>query len=180
MDGLLWTAPHGVELQPKLQPGRGFRDMPSYALRGCHDALLAGSKLAPASCSQVNAGGCHWLLLAVRGHAPVVRRLVPPPATFAPLDNFCREAEQCAERRLRRARRSTVCPGYSARWSVLPSMKRSRSLHLPSPGHTSGSVSTYPGRCEVIQSLVAVVGMVVRSGMSNTSLRSMCSALGMT
>jgi len=48
------------------------------------------------------------------------------------------------------------------------------------PGHTSGSVSTYPGRCEVIQSLVAVVGMVARSGMSSTSLRSTCSALGMT
>jgi len=111
---------------------------------------------------------------------PPALMLVLPPATFAPLDNFCREAEQCAECRIRRARRSTVCPGYSARWNVLPGMKRSRSLHLPSPGHTSGSVSTYPGRCEVIQSLVAVVGMMVRSGMSNTSLRSMCSALGMT
>jgi hypothetical protein len=60
------------------------------------------------------------------------------------------------------------------------SAKRSRSLHLPSPGHMSGSVSTYPGRCEVIQSLVAVVGMAVSSGMSNTSLRSTCSALGIT
>lgn len=37
-------------------------------------------------------------------------------------------------------------PGYSARWSVLPSMKRSRSLHLPSPGHTSGEREHVPGK----------------------------------
>ena len=40
----------------------------SYALRGCHGALLAGSKPALASCSQGAAGGERWLLIAVRGH----------------------------------------------------------------------------------------------------------------
>jgi hypothetical protein len=40
----------------------------SYALRECHDALLAGSEPALASCSQVAAGGDRWLLMAVRGH----------------------------------------------------------------------------------------------------------------
>jgi len=49
----------------------------SYALRGCSRALLAGSKPAPASCSQVAAGGGRWLLTAVRGtsrgHGSVMR-----------------------------------------------------------------------------------------------------------
>ncbi len=49
----------------------------TYALRGCHGALLAGSKPALASCSQVAAGGDHWLVMAVRGHAPVMRRPGP-------------------------------------------------------------------------------------------------------
>ena len=40
----------------------------SYALRGCSGALLAHSEPAPASCSQVAAGGDRWLLMAVRGH----------------------------------------------------------------------------------------------------------------
>src|SRR5258708_4340497 len=40
----------------------------TYALRGCSRALLAGSKSALASCSQVAAGGDRWLLMAVRGH----------------------------------------------------------------------------------------------------------------
>ncbi len=50
----------------------------SYALRGCHDVLLAGSNPALASRSRVDAGGDRWLLVAVRGHlgghAPVARR----------------------------------------------------------------------------------------------------------
>ena len=46
----------------------------TYALRGCHDALLACSKHALASSSQLTAGGNRWLLMAPRGHAPVVRR----------------------------------------------------------------------------------------------------------
>src|SRR5438034_148582 len=40
----------------------------SYALRECSRALLAGSKPALASCSQVAAGGDRWLLMAIRGH----------------------------------------------------------------------------------------------------------------
>ena len=40
----------------------------SYALRGCHGALLAASEPALASCSQVAGGGDRWLLMAVRGH----------------------------------------------------------------------------------------------------------------
>src|SRR5436309_912533 len=40
----------------------------TYALRGCSRALLAGSKPALASCSQIAAGGDRWLLMAVRGH----------------------------------------------------------------------------------------------------------------
>ena len=40
----------------------------TYALRGCHSALLVGSKSALASCSQVATGGDRWLLTAVRGH----------------------------------------------------------------------------------------------------------------
>ena len=34
----------------------------TYALRGCHGALLAGSKPALGSSSLVAAGGAHWLL----------------------------------------------------------------------------------------------------------------------
>ena len=37
--------------------------------------------------------------------------LLPRPATFTPSDHFCRETEQCAEYRIRHARRSTVHPG---------------------------------------------------------------------
>jgi len=40
----------------------------TYALRGRSRALLAASKPALASCSQVAAGGGRWLLMAVRGH----------------------------------------------------------------------------------------------------------------
>jgi hypothetical protein len=40
----------------------------SYALRECSRALLAGSKAALASCSQVAVGGDRWLLTAGRGH----------------------------------------------------------------------------------------------------------------
>jgi len=40
----------------------------TYALRGCSRALLAGSRPALASCSQVAADGDRWLLTAVRGH----------------------------------------------------------------------------------------------------------------
>ena len=40
----------------------------TYALRGCHGALIAGPKRALASSSQVAAGGGRWLLMAVRGH----------------------------------------------------------------------------------------------------------------
>jgi hypothetical protein len=46
----------------------------SDALRGCHHALIAGSNPARASCSQVAAGGDRWLLMAARGHGPVMRR----------------------------------------------------------------------------------------------------------
>ena len=51
----------------ELEPPIGIEPM-TYALRGCHRALLAGSKSALASCSQVAAGGDRWLLTAVRGH----------------------------------------------------------------------------------------------------------------
>ena len=47
-------------------PALGGR--PTYALRECSRALLAGSKHALASCPQVVAGGDRWLLMAVRGH----------------------------------------------------------------------------------------------------------------
>ena len=40
----------------------------TYALRGCHRALLASSKPGLASCSQVADGGDRWQLMAVRGH----------------------------------------------------------------------------------------------------------------
>jgi hypothetical protein len=51
---------------------------------------------------------------------------------------------------------------------------------LPFSSHTPGRVTASPEWAADIQSLVAVVGMVVRSGMSNTALRSMPSAFGMT
>lgn len=50
----------------------------------------------------------------------------------------------------------------------------------PSAGQASGSVTTSPEWVADIQSLVAAVGMVVRSGMSNTALRSIRSATGMS
>jgi integrase len=49
------------------EPPIGIEPM-TYALRGCHGALLAGSEPALASCSQVATGGDRWLLMAVRGH----------------------------------------------------------------------------------------------------------------
>ncbi len=52
-----------------LQRRPGPRHHPaSYALRGCHDALLTGSIPALASCSQVTADGGRWLVTVVRGH----------------------------------------------------------------------------------------------------------------
>jgi hypothetical protein len=67
----------------RLAPRRpGARHQPaSYALRGCSHALLAGSKPALASGSQVAAGGNRWLLMAVRGHlggTPAMAGQVPP------------------------------------------------------------------------------------------------------
>src|SRR6185312_4065778 len=64
-----------------VEPPIGIEPM-TYAVRGCHSALLVGSKPALASCSQVAAGDNHWLLTAIRGHlgghAPVrTRRTVP-------------------------------------------------------------------------------------------------------
>src|SRR5215471_16725237 len=50
-----------------LEPPIGIEPM-TYALRACSVALLAGSILALPSCSQVAAGGHHWLLMVVRGH----------------------------------------------------------------------------------------------------------------
>jgi hypothetical protein len=49
------------------EPPIGIEPM-TYALRECSRALLAGSKPALASCSQVAAGGDRWLLMAIRGH----------------------------------------------------------------------------------------------------------------
>ena len=40
----------------------------TYALRGCHGALLMGSIPALASCSQVSGDGGRWLVTVVRGH----------------------------------------------------------------------------------------------------------------
>jgi hypothetical protein len=40
----------------------------TYALRECSRALLADSEPALALWSQVNDGGDHWLLVAIRGH----------------------------------------------------------------------------------------------------------------
>ena len=111
--------------------------------------------------------------------------LLPRPATFAPSDHFCRETEQCAEYRNRHARRSTVHPGVereTGRSGATPVYRNEAVKDSVSPvsRHTSGSVTTYPGWAEDIQSLVAAGDMVVRSGMSNTRFRSMCSAIGMT
>jgi len=56
-------------------PGRGPAPrILSYALRGCSRALLAGSNLALASCSRVDADGDRWLLMAVRGHLGGMRQ----------------------------------------------------------------------------------------------------------
>ena len=49
------------------EPPIGIEPM-TYALRGCHRALLASSKPGLASCSQVADGGDRWQLMAVRGH----------------------------------------------------------------------------------------------------------------
>src|SRR6516162_2993802 len=49
-------------------PGASGIELMSYALRGCSRALLATSKPALASCSEVAAGSDRWLLMAVRGH----------------------------------------------------------------------------------------------------------------
>ena len=54
------------------EPPIGIKPM-TYALRGCSRALLAGPKPALTSCSQVTVGGGHWLLMAIRGHVPVLR-----------------------------------------------------------------------------------------------------------
>jgi hypothetical protein len=56
-----------TELACQPEPPIGIEPM-TYALRGCSRALLAASKPALASCSQVAAGGGRWLLIAVRGH----------------------------------------------------------------------------------------------------------------
>ena len=54
---------------PRISRDRAAaKSVASYALRGCSPVLLAGPKPALASCSQVAAGGDHWLLMAVRGH----------------------------------------------------------------------------------------------------------------
>src|SRR6185437_10830806 len=50
-----------------VEPPIGIELM-TYALRGCHRALLASSKPGLASCSQVADGGDRWQLMAVRGH----------------------------------------------------------------------------------------------------------------
>ena len=54
-----WSAPR--------RPGPRHRPA-TYALRGCHGALLAASEPALASCSHVAAGGNRCLLMAIRGH----------------------------------------------------------------------------------------------------------------
>ena len=98
--------------------------------------------------------------------------------------NFCWEAERYAERRIRRARRSTSIRGMAGDEGFCATLvyrnEAVKDFALPSPGHTSGSVTTSPEWAADIQSLVAAVGMVVRSGMSNTALRSIRSATGMT
>ena len=49
--------------------GAAYRIEPmTYALRACSRALVAGSRSALASCSQVAAVGDRWPLMAVRGH----------------------------------------------------------------------------------------------------------------
>jgi hypothetical protein len=55
------TAALGVE------PPIGVEPM-TYALRGCHGALLTGSIPALASCSQVRVDGGCWLVMVIRGH----------------------------------------------------------------------------------------------------------------
>ena len=61
-----------------------------YALRGCSRALLAGSKGALASCSQVAAGGDRWLVMrfgASRGHAALAPELAGqrPKGSWVPV-----------------------------------------------------------------------------------------------
>ena len=65
------------------EPPIGIEPM-TYALRECSRALLAGSKAAPASCSQVAAGGDRWLLMAVRGHLGGTRRSPRDPEVVHP------------------------------------------------------------------------------------------------
>jgi len=81
-----------------------------------------------------------------------------------PSENFCWEAEQYA--RTETGVPPEHCP---------PEVQR-----LPSPSHASGSVTPNPEKAGDIQSLVAAAGMVVKSGMPNTYLRSMSSAVGIT
>src|SRR5262249_50094487 len=72
-----------------VEPPIGIEPM-TYALRGCSRALLAGSKLALASCSQVAAGGDRWLLTAVRGHLGDTRPGGSSPGCGVP-PRACRE-----------------------------------------------------------------------------------------
>jgi hypothetical protein len=68
---------------PQRLPGHQARGpeaaRQSYALRGCHSALLGETKLALASCPQVVAGGDRWLLTAVRGHLGDTRPMCVGP-----------------------------------------------------------------------------------------------------
>jgi hypothetical protein len=56
------------------QTGRAGKSAQAYALRACHVRYSPGSKPALASCSQVPAGGCRWMLMAVRGHLGDMRQ----------------------------------------------------------------------------------------------------------
>ena len=98
-DGLPWLA---VRLPANYSIGRCRAQPLSYALRGCSHALLAGSNPAPASGSQVAAGGDRWSLMAVRGHlgdtprgplvVPVGQRITSRSALRWAT---CRTAPQC-------------------------------------------------------------------------------------
>src|SRR6185437_7038669 len=55
------------------EPPIGIEPM-TYALRGCHRALLASPEPGLASCSQVADDGDRWQLMAVRGHGSAMRR----------------------------------------------------------------------------------------------------------
>jgi integrase len=59
-----------------------------------------------------------WLAIDPVTCALIVSYLVPRPATFAPLDNFCWEAERYAERRARRARRSMSIRGIARKGAI--------------------------------------------------------------